>query len=251
MKWIPAWLGEAYSKLYFSFREEPFGIPEAAGVLGRREELLRTILSRLRGAYLASVFSRRGRRRVYRLVDPETWVILNALGAKNLEKVKQGVYFNLICKALRSLAERYGEDLISVVLYGSVARGSAKPTSDIDLLVVSDSFTGSVASRIDELVDLERAHVRPEIAWLERWGVYADISYFPLRPEEASAARPIYLDLVFDAVVLFDRGGFFEGILDRLRERLASLGARRVFIGEDNWYWVLKQEVKEGEVVEI
>ena len=49
---------------------------------------------------------------------------------------------------LRALAERYavvaqqvlGENLTSVVLFGSVARGEAQPGSDIDLLVICRTF---------------------------------------------------------------------------------------------------------------
>lgn len=36
------------------------------------------------------------------------------------------------------LAELYGDRLVRVVLYGSHARGDARPDSDIDLLVVLD-----------------------------------------------------------------------------------------------------------------
>jgi hypothetical protein len=49
---------------------------------------------------------------------------------------------------LRSLAERYaghlrsalGDRLVSVVLFGSVARGDARASSDIDLLIVVEGL---------------------------------------------------------------------------------------------------------------
>lgn len=40
----------------------------------------------------------------------------------------------------RLVAATLGDDLKSVVLYGSVARGDAKTNSDIDLLVVADNL---------------------------------------------------------------------------------------------------------------
>jgi len=251
VKWIPSWLGKAYSRLYTRFKEEPFDIPSANRILGCEDGLSRTILSRLRGAYLVSIFSRVGRRRLYRLLDPETWVILCSFDIRNLEGVRQGVYFNLICKCIRSLIEKYGDHLFSIVLYGSVARGTARSSSDVDLLVISDGFKGTVGSRIDELIDVEEPFVKGELFWLGKRGIHTDISYLPLRPEEAVSTHPIYLDLTCDAIILYDRGGFFEGILDRLRDRLARLKSKRVYIGEDDWYWVLKPEVKRGEVVEI
>lgn len=47
--------------------------------------------------------------------------------------------------------------LTSICLYGSVARGTARRDSDVDLLVVSDDFSGSLASRVEHVLqDLER-----------------------------------------------------------------------------------------------
>lgn len=249
MKWPPGWLGKSYSKLYVSLGEETFTLSEAAEILGFKKELSRTVLSRLKRYYLVSVFSRR-RNKVYRLLDPETWVLTNALGIRNLDEIKQGTYFNLVCKVIKSLI-KHGKPLTSLVLYGSVARGTAGSTSDIDLLIVSEGFTGTIGKRIDELVSMEEPWVKEEISWLSRKGIYADVSYLPLRPEEATFIRSIYLDLVYDAIILYDEDHFFEKIIDKLRARLTLLESRRVFIGENDWYWVLKPDVKEGEIIEI
>jgi predicted nucleotidyltransferase len=51
-------------------------------------------------------------------------------------------------EALKNLAEKYarlarenlGTNIISVTLFGSVARGEATPNSDIDLLIVCEEF---------------------------------------------------------------------------------------------------------------
>jgi hypothetical protein len=52
-------------------------------------------------------------------------------------------------------------------------------------------------------------------------------------------------------VVLWDREGFFEGVLARLRARLAELGARR-YVDKDGYeYWDLKPDWKPGDVVTL
>jgi len=56
--------------------------------------------------------------------------------------------------------------------------------------------------------------------------------------------------MVEDAVILYDRGGFFRGVLDRLSRRLVELEAKRVRIGR-KWVWVLKERIENGEVVEL
>lgn len=251
MNWIPRWLATSYAKLFARFAEEPFDFATAVRTLECDQVLGRTILSRLRRAWLLSLFSRMGRARLYRLLDPETWIMVNAFDARNLDRVKQGAYFNLLCKAYRSIAERHAERLVALVLYGSVARGSARPTSDLDLLVVADSFSGTVGSRIDGLLDLEEPRVKPELAWLNKRGIDADISYLPLTLVEAASPRLLYLDLVYDAIILHDRHGFFRGVLNSLRTKLDHLQARRVALGKEDWYWILKPQAEPGDVVEL
>jgi len=56
--------------------------------------------------------------------------------------------------------------------------------------------------------------------------------------------------MVEDAVVLYDKDMFFETILERLRKMLKELGAKRIWVG-DKWYWMLKPDIRFGEVVEI
>jgi hypothetical protein len=68
--------------------------------------------------------------------------------------------------------------------------------------------------------------------------------------DEASRLVPLYLDLVEDARLLHDRGGFFSGVLERLRSALARNGAERRRLGRVR-YWVLKRDFRPGDVVEL
>ena len=68
--------------------------------------------------------------------------------------------------------------------------------------------------------------------------------------EAASSISPLYLDMVEDSVILYDKGGFFMRLLNRLRKRLRELGAERVRIGR-KWYWSLKGDYRFGEKIEI
>lgn len=158
-------------------------------------------------------------------------------------------------QTLRRLAERYaaiaqevlGDNLTAVVLFGSVAQGQAGPRSDIDLLVICRKLPGG-AFRRQETLDPVREQFRAELDQLWAQGCYTDFSEVIKSETEAQRTHPLYLDMTEEAVILFDRGGFFATVLERLRERLRELGAERKQLGRLR-YWDLKPDFKPGEVI--
>jgi hypothetical protein len=140
------------------------------------------------------------------------------------------------------LKELLGADLISVVLFGSWARGTARPESDLDLLVVARDLPRSRLERHRLLYRIARG-VSEEFA--------DTVAPVRLTPEEAERVRPFYLGMLSGHVVLWDANGFFQRVLERLRARLAELGARR-YVDEDGYeFWDLKPDWKPGDVVSL
>nr|WP_202798144.1 hypothetical protein [Methanocella conradii] len=56
--------------------------------------------------------------------------------------------------------------------------------------------------------------------------------------------------MVEDAVIVYDKDGFFGKVLEKVRERLRELGSRRIRMGK-KWYWVLKPDYHFGDVIRI
>lgn len=156
---------------------------------------------------------------------------------------------SLIDRFVQRLRKEFGDNLVSVVLYGSVARGDYRPDSDIDLLLVFEKLPAGHSERWKLISELER-EVEESIP--QRWedGQHHGFTTILKTRDEARHTSRYYVDLTTDAVILHDKDGFFEGVLDRLRARMEMLGSKKVYVG-DKWYWDLKPDLRYGEVFEL
>ena len=151
-----------------------------------------------------------------------------------------------VCAELSSyvaaLHRRFGADLVSVVAFGSRVRGEARPESDLDVLIVVRGLPRRRWDRYEGLRDVAR-EVSEEFADM--------VAPILLTPEEASQVKPYYLGMSSGHVMVRDEGGFFAGVLDRLRQRLAELGSRRYVDDRGYEYWDLKPDWKPGDIVTL
>jgi hypothetical protein len=187
-------------------------------------------------------------------VDSQNGETLKKLCQKEFSMILDTVDVN---RKLLKLASDYSsalvqclqDDLVSVILYGSVARQEASLTSDIDLLIIVKGLPRGQFARKERLIEADQK-ISPGLEALNREGIEASFSRILKTPEEATCIVPLYLDLVEDAVLLVDRECFFETILSRVRASLKKLGARRISSGRIR-YWDLKPDIEPGERFEI
>lgn len=143
----------------------------------------------------------------------------------------------------------YGDRLVSLAVFGSVGRGTPRPDSDIDLLIVAENLPRGRISRVREFGTAEGTFKTLEMARPGGRG-QPDLSPVIKSPEEAKMGSPLFLDMTEDATILFDRAGFLLGLLQQFKERLRALGSKRIWKGSA-WYWDLKPDYKPGEVFEL
>ncbi len=159
-------------------------------------------------------------------------------------------YALLVNRLLESLRSHYGERLTSVVLYGSVARGSYRKDSDIDFLVIAKDLPEGSLKRFSDYYDAVECSLQPALQEFRSEGLYPYVSPILKTPSEIQIGSLLFLDMIEDARILYDRDDFFKLYLERLDEKLKKLGAKKVLFGK-GYYWDLKPDYQAGDVVQL
>lgn len=143
-----------------------------------------------------------------------------------------------------------GTDLVAVALFGSAARGDFKPGSDLDLFVVHDGDRRHIHRILLEVaLDLRRC---PEGASLREQDLPSEPYPILVSRERLASETPwILLDVADHGIILYDPVAVLEQKLASLRRRLQELGSRKVTLPDGTWYWLLKPDLKPGEVFEL
>lgn len=159
-------------------------------------------------------------------------------------------HFLTILKHLkRVVLETYGERLVTLAVFGSVGRGTPRPDSDIDLLIIADFLPRGRMKRIAEF-SLVEEKLAPLLEEMKKKGINTSLSPFFKQKSEVMRGSLLFLDMLDDALLLYDKNKFFTRYLHALREELNKSGARKVYRG-GAWYWVLKSDYQPGEEFKI
>lgn len=162
----------------------------------------------------------------------------------------QNLYLNYASLIAEKLEEIMQDDLISVVLFGSAARGEAGEGSDIDILIIAEKF--GKEGRFEVFNEIETdLKASDEYRELKEKKLGTLISPVPLTPYEVEKNPSILLDIVMDGIMLYDVDDFIVNKMKSMRKKLEKMGSKRIFLDDKRYYWDLKPDYKLGEIVEI
>jgi len=166
------------------------------------------------------------------------------------EKERIEIILPLIEHLVQAVQDKIGEDLISVILYGSYARGQIGEGSDVDILIVARNLP---SSSLDRQVFFNKILLKVEEPLrkkLQGTGWFPYVSAILKTPDEASRISRFYFDMVDEAKIFLDKENFFKSVLERVKNRLKELRAKKIQVGK-MWYWDLKPDYRPGDVFEI
>jgi hypothetical protein len=140
----------------------------------------------------------------------------------NIEKME-----SILNHILRESNRRWGQDLVSVIVFGSFARGDAYEHSDIDLLIIVKNLPKGWRERGTYELSLERLG----LSW------NTPLQVILVEPEEIRLAMdnvmPLLLEIRESYRHLFDRDMFFQKEMKRFEKMMIRRGVRR--LAEHKW----------------
>ncbi len=107
--------------------------------------------------------------------------------------------------------DKFGSDLVSIVLFGSYARGTATEYSDIDLLVIVNNVSEDWRERDKVLGDIElyflKEHHKRMFPILTTPEAVAD---------SVRIGNPLFYGILRGYSILFDRNSFFKKLMQKV-----------------------------------
>ncbi len=134
-------------------------------------------------------------------------------------------------------------------MFDSVARGTAQPEADLDLLLVADQLPAGRGRRVAE-VEQGDALLAPALQQAAQAGSHTFLVGVIKAPEECGRGSALFWDMTREAHLLFDRGGFLAQVLRQVAERPTALGAQRVPVGS-SCLWDLKPGFRPGKEFQL
>ena len=124
-------------------------------------------------------------------------------------------FMPLLKKYINFLKREFGDDLISVCLFGSIAKGDFKCGSDIDVLVVIKGLPLDIGYRIRRISHIKRKlKATEEYKALKNRNLPRLISEVIFTPEEIKKHPSILLDITIDGIILYDKDNFLKKELE-------------------------------------
>jgi predicted nucleotidyltransferase len=141
-------------------------------------------------------------------------------------------YRSLVNNLVELIKTEYGDELVSVAVFGSIARDTARKNSDIYILIIASRLSRSRRERVQRFLNIE-SKLDPVLEKLLDEGYAITVSPVTLTADVAREIPPLFLDLTADAAILYDKDNFLKELLGKLKAKLQEIGATRIWIGSE------------------
>lgn len=156
--------------------------------------------------------------------------------------------------AYKSAVEKQlGDKVIALVLFGSVCRGQAKGSSDIDMFTFFDdkkTTRKEINSTLIKIIIKLRGS--KEYLELAERNIYPEVYPFLISESKAKDLLWVFLDVTDHGIVIKDTEKFAVKLIDNVKRQVTKAGGRCVKLPNGKWCWILYRDfkqIREGEVI--
>jgi len=171
----------------------------------------------------------------------------NYLDLKNIPLFYQSYLFKYVSR----VKENFNDELLSVILFGSLARKNWSINSDIDLLLIFSNEITNISALDKKLTDLTiEFYENNELKDEKGKKIYPPIQKVALSLMDLNKFRTLFYDIATDGIILFDKDDIGLIFIRKIKQRIKEKGLKRIYLGKNNFYWKRKK-IKFGEIVEL
>lgn len=132
----------------------------------------------------------------------------------------------------RSKVDRVlGDEVLALVLFGSVCRHQAKPDSDLDIFVFYDGDRNEINKKLTQIIIEMRKE--PEYKDLAKQEIFPEFYPFLISKQKADNLLWVFLDATDHGIVLKDTVNFAANLIEKVKQS----GARRAVLPNGKWVW--------------
>lgn len=120
----------------------------------------------------------------------------------------------MISSITKDIKAIFGDNLVSVVLFGSYASGRQKNVSDIDILVIADNLPAKREERLSLVLSISRKYLSRgktvSIFLRSSKDIKNGFEYY----------NPLLLNISENYRLLYDPGGFFSTLMKSIKKKI-------------------------------
>ncbi len=165
--------------------------------------------------------------------------------SKNINLIDESLikkpFFNedhkkFVNNALNLILNFYVNNLVTLTIFGSYARGTFRFNSDLDVFIILKDKKPRKQIFDDFFEHIERPFLNDELYLYNKYGIDISLSPFILSKNDADYFYPIYLDMLDFLIIIKDEKDFFKNILSNLHVIKNKYGFKKELSG-NNYIW--------------
>ncbi|QQG47476.1 MAG: nucleotidyltransferase domain-containing protein [Candidatus Woesebacteria bacterium] len=136
--------------------------------------------------------------------------------------------------------KRLGDKILSLVIFGSVSRGEAKGSSDIDIFTFFDN-SKIKRNELNEILTSIILGLRKtdEYMKLTDKKIYPEIYPFLISKSKARDYLWVSFDATEQGLIIKDTGDFAKDLIKEIKTKIGNIGGRRVELASEKTCWIL------------